>query len=58
LRNGYEGLRRTQAQVARPDKDVRTRDALERLAQLYDAWGKPDEAAKWRTELEKTKERP
>ena len=27
-------------------------EALERLAQLYDAWGEPDEAAKWRTELE------
>jgi hypothetical protein len=24
---------------------------LERLVQLYDAWGKPDEAAKWRKEL-------
>ena len=27
-------------------------EALERLVQLYDAWGKPDEAAKWRKELE------
>ena len=27
-------------------------EALERLVQLYDAWDKPDEAAKWRKELE------
>ena len=27
-------------------------EALEKLVQLYDAWGKPDEAVKWRTELE------
>jgi len=29
--------------------------ALERLVQLYDAWGKPDQAAKWRQELEAAK---
>jgi tetratricopeptide (TPR) repeat protein len=27
--------------------------ALDRLVRLYDAWGKPAEALKWRTELEK-----
>ena len=26
--------------------------ALERLAQLYEAWDKPDEASKWRKDLE------
>jgi hypothetical protein len=26
--------------------------ALERLVQLYLAWGKPDEAARWRKDLE------
>jgi molybdenum-dependent DNA-binding transcriptional regulator ModE len=31
---------------------------LERLVQLYDAWGKPTEAARWRKQLEKTKEKP
>jgi serine/threonine protein kinase/tetratricopeptide (TPR) repeat protein len=30
-------------------------EALERLVQLYDAWGKPAEAAKWRKELEAIK---
>jgi serine/threonine protein kinase/tetratricopeptide (TPR) repeat protein len=33
-------------------------DALKRLVQLYDAWKKPDEAAKWRSELEKAAEKP
>jgi non-specific serine/threonine protein kinase/serine/threonine-protein kinase len=30
-------------------------DTVEWLVQLYDAWGKPDEAAKWRQELEARK---
>jgi serine/threonine protein kinase/tetratricopeptide (TPR) repeat protein len=29
----------------------RVTEALERLVHLYDAWGKPDEAARWRKEL-------
>jgi len=33
-------------------KDLRLREALERLVQLYDAWGKPDKAAEWRKKLE------
>jgi hypothetical protein len=48
LLSGYEGLRRTQGGVTREVKDVTLRGALGRLVQLYDAWGKPDEAAKWR----------
>jgi serine/threonine protein kinase len=32
-------------------------EALERLVQLYDAWSKPEAAAKWRKELEETKAR-
>jgi hypothetical protein len=31
---------------------VRLSESAERLVQLYDAWGKKDEAAKWRKELE------
>jgi eukaryotic-like serine/threonine-protein kinase len=56
--NGYEGLRQTQAGIMPCVKDVTLWDALERLVQLYDAWGKPDEAAKWRKELEKAEEKP
>jgi hypothetical protein len=33
-----------------PPKNVRR--ALERLVGLYEAWGKPDEAAMWRALLE------
>jgi len=47
---GYEGLK-----VA-PDIPLRWQhlrsEGLERLVRLYEAWGKPDEAAKWRKELE------
>jgi hypothetical protein len=32
--------------------------ALERLVQLYDAWGKPDQAARWRPEREKLPKPP
>ena len=56
LRNGYEGLRRTQGGIVREVKGVTLRGALERLVELYDAWGQPDEAAKWRKALEKGKE--
>jgi hypothetical protein len=34
---------------------VRLTEALERLVQLYDGWGKRDEAARWRAELEARK---
>jgi outer membrane protein assembly factor BamD (BamD/ComL family) len=43
-----------------PQSKVRLTEALQRLVQLYDAWGKPDEAARWRKELDaaKANERP
>jgi hypothetical protein len=31
---------------------------LERLVKLYDAWDKPDEAAKWRKELPRIESGP
>jgi hypothetical protein len=52
------GLRQTQAGSVPEVKDVTLRGARERLVQLYDARDKPDEEAKWRKELEKTKEKP
>jgi hypothetical protein len=30
-------------------------EALERLMQLYNAWGKPDQATRWRRDLESEK---
>jgi hypothetical protein len=38
----------------RPEK-VRLTEALERLVQLYDAWGKPEQARQWRKKLEEEK---
>jgi len=51
LLQGYEGLKQRAAQVPAHHKR-RLLEALERLVQLYDAWGKPEEAAKWRKELQ------
>jgi tetratricopeptide (TPR) repeat protein len=52
LLSGYQGLTQSPAQNVPPQVEgVRIEDALDRLVRLYDAWGKPDEAAKWRKEL-------
>jgi tetratricopeptide (TPR) repeat protein len=48
---GYEGLKQREAKIPANSK-ARLAEALERLVRLYDAWGKKDEAAKWRKELE------
>jgi tetratricopeptide (TPR) repeat protein len=56
LVQGYQGMNKTAP--SRGDRSLpptpgqlRT-EGLERLVQLYDAWGKPDQATKWRKELE------
>jgi hypothetical protein len=49
LLQGYEGMRQREAQIP-PFAKPRLREAIERLVQLYDAWGKPVQAAKWRSE--------
>jgi serine/threonine protein kinase/tetratricopeptide (TPR) repeat protein len=54
LVQGYEGLKQREAKIDASGK-VNLRLAVERLVQLYDAWGKPDEAAKWRKKLEESK---
>ncbi len=45
LVHGYEGMRPP------GDKTFHKRDALERVVALYEAWGKPEEAASWRRKL-------
>jgi non-specific serine/threonine protein kinase/serine/threonine-protein kinase len=50
LLQGYEGIKQREAKMSANAK-VRLTEALERLVQLYDAWGKPAEAARWRNEL-------
>jgi tetratricopeptide (TPR) repeat protein/tRNA A-37 threonylcarbamoyl transferase component Bud32 len=51
LVQGYQGLQE-RAQAIPPQSRGCVPEALGRLVALYDAWGKPGEAAKWRKELE------
>ena len=54
LLNGYEGMKSREATVPARGKYYLL-EALERLVQLYEATDKPEEAAKWRKELEARK---
>jgi hypothetical protein len=54
LRKGYEGLKERQAQLP-PERQYYLTEAVERLVQFYDARGRPDEAARWRTKLEEAR---
>ena len=47
---GYEGLKAREAKIPAPSRP-RLREAAERVARLYDAWGRPDEAAAWKLKL-------
>jgi len=47
-------LSEREARIGAPDRIV-LGDALNRLVQLYDAWGKQDEADAWRRKLEEAK---
>jgi len=52
LRQGYEGL--VQRQASLPpilNAPRRVTESLERLVQLYDAWGKPAQAVEWKKKL-------
>jgi serine/threonine protein kinase len=51
LRAGYEGMKRRQASIP-PEGKPRLTHALQQLVRLYEGWGKPDEAARWRKELD------
>src|SRR5262249_13840773 len=52
LQSGYAGLKQRQDKIPEVVRKVRLTEALERLVQLYEATDNPDEAAKWRKELE------
>jgi eukaryotic-like serine/threonine-protein kinase len=56
LIQAFEGMKARESQM-RPQSKVRMIESLERLAQLYDDWGKPAEAARWRKVLEGEKSR-
>jgi serine/threonine protein kinase/tetratricopeptide (TPR) repeat protein len=56
LLQGYEGMRQRAAKVP-PAHRHRFTEVLERLVQLYDAWGKKDQAAEWQKQLEAHKKK-
>jgi serine/threonine protein kinase len=51
---GWEGLKNRVSKMPSDQKDQLTH-AVERLVRLYESWGKPDKAAKWRKELDTIK---
>jgi eukaryotic-like serine/threonine-protein kinase len=51
LTAGYAGMKQREDKIPKEGR-VRVTESLERLVQLYEAIGKPVEAAKWRTELD------
>ncbi len=55
LLDGYRGMKEREAKIP-PAGKVRLTEATERLAELYDALGKKDEATKWRKELQSRKD--
>ena len=50
LLQGYQGLKAREAKIPRRRKDS-VAEAAPRIVKLYEAWGKLDEAAKWRKTL-------
>ena len=54
LKAGYEGMKEREAKMP-AGAEVRLTEAVERLVQLDDAWGKPDQAKQWRQKLEQAK---
>ncbi len=47
---GYEGMKQREEKI-RPWDKVRLTEAIERLVQLYNQWGKFEKAAEWRAKL-------
>jgi serine/threonine protein kinase len=55
LADGFRGMKTREARIPREQRKIYLPEALQRLIQLYVAWDKPDEAARWRKELEAAK---
>jgi serine/threonine-protein kinase len=51
LVDGFEQIRAREWSINYLYRDARLREALHRLIDFYDAWGKPEQAAEWRSEL-------
>lgn len=52
LLSGYEGLKERESKIPKPFQVMRLREAVERIAGLYEAWGKPEKSAEWRARLD------
>jgi hypothetical protein len=50
LLSGYEGLKQRQDTIP-ANGGVRLKEALQRLVQLYEDTGRPDQAAEWHQKL-------
>jgi tetratricopeptide (TPR) repeat protein len=50
LLQGYEGLKTREAKIPAPSKK-RLTEAAARVVKLYEAWGKPEQAAMWKPKL-------
>ncbi len=51
LLEGCDGLRKRAAKIPAASRQPVLTEAMERLVDLYDNWGKKDEAERWRREL-------
>jgi hypothetical protein len=50
LLQGYGGLKAREAKIPAPRKK-NLAEAAARIVPFYEAWGKPEKAAEWRTKL-------
>ena len=55
--SGYEGMKARQTKIPPPGKP-RFTEAAERVVKLYEAWGKKDEAARWRAKQARPSSEP
>ncbi len=52
LLRGYHGMKEREDKIPAQAKNLRLREAVERMVQLYDAWGTKGKADEWRKQLE------
>ena len=57
LVEGYSGMKEREANIPSAAK-TRLAEAIRRLVDLYTAWDKPEEAAKWQAVLEESVVKP
>ena len=50
LLSGYEGMKQREARIPSAGK-IRFQETFQRLVQLYEATGRPDQAAEWKQKL-------